>query len=468
MARNQVLPVYHQIEITDIASDGMGVGRHEGMVVFVEQTVPGDVVDVQITRKKSGYRKGNPILFHQKSSLRSEPVCHHYGVCGGCKWQNLHYSHQLAYKQKWVEDALSRIGKVTYPSIRPIIASDQAYHYRNKLEYTFSDSGWLTDEEIKSGKTFQRNALGFHIPGRFDKVLDIQTCHLQADPGNAIRLFIRNYALTNHLSFFNLYKQTGLLRTLILRNNQQGEWMVCLCVTEFNPQVAELLDALSEQFPEIKSLLYAINTKRNDTLEGLEVQTYMGTPYIIDEIEGLKFRIGPKSFYQTNPVQAHTLYKIAREFAGIQKGDIVYDLYSGIGTIALFVSSLAQKVIGVEYVDDAVHDARENALLNRIENASFIAGDMQKILVSDFFGQQGHPDVIITDPPRAGMHEEVTRRLRDSGASRIVYVSCNPATQARDLSILDTNYQIQAVQPVDMFPQTTHVENVVLLERRSF
>jgi 23S rRNA (uracil1939-C5)-methyltransferase len=467
MGRSEKVQVYEKLEITAIASEGMGIARHEGLVIFVEQTVTGDIVDVRITRKKSGFRQGKPVFFHRYSPIRIKPVCDHFGICGGCKWQIISYADQLEHKVRQVHDALHRIGKIELPEIRPMIGAPEPYFYRNKLEYTFSDSGWLTDEEIRSGKDFaDRNALGFHIPGRFDKVLDIHKCYLQPDPGNAIRNFIKQYAVKHQLTFFNLIKQTGFLRTLILRNTRAGEWMVCLSVTEKQDALFLLLDALQAQFPEITSLLYAINTKRNDTLEALEVITYKGLPYITEEMEGIKFNIGPKSFYQTNPVQAYELYKVARDFAGISATDTVYDLYTGAGTIALFVAGMAKKVIGIEYVEDAVNDAKLNAQLNRIQNTSFFSGDMKNILVEGFFETHGKPDVIITDPPRAGMHEDVCKRIAESGASRIVYVSCNPATQARDLNLLDANYRVVSIQPVDMFPQTTHVENVVLLEKR--
>lgn len=467
MARRETPLIYQQLEITAIASEGMGIARHNGMVVFVEQTLTGDVVDVRITRKKSGYRQGIPLHFHQYSPLRIEPVCTHFGVCGGCKWQNLSYNDQLEHKARQVYDALHRLAKIELPEINPIMAAPAPFEYRNKLEYTFSDSRWLTEYEIKSGATFEhRNALGFHIPGKFDKVLDISHCHLQPEPGNAIRLFVRNYAIEQQLPFFNLVKQTGWLRTLTLRNTLAGEWMFCLSVTEQNKELFKLLDAVAAAFPQITSLLYAVNNKRNDTLEGVEVMTYKGQPYITELMEDLRFRIGPKSFYQTNPRQAYELYKVVREFAAIRSDQNVYDLYTGTGTIALFVARQAAKVTGVEYVEDAVHDARINAQANNISNANFFAGDMKNILVPEFFAQHGKPDVIITDPPRAGMHEDVCQCIANSGAERIVYVSCNPATQARDLALLDAHYKVINVQPLDMFPQTTHVENVVLLVKK--
>lgn len=466
--RTQKAPqIYENLEITAMASDGKGIGRVENMVVFVEHTVTGDVVDVQVTKKKSGFRQGIPIIFHKKSALRQEPVCIHFGICGGCKWQNLKYEYQLDHKHQQVIDALKRIAKVEYPEPARIMAAPDVLRYRNKLEYTFSDSSWLTDEEIKSGADYSdRDALGFHIPGRFDKILDIKTCHLQAEPGNEIRLFIRREAKKLNLPFFNLRTQEGNLRTLLMRNNKAGDWMICLSVTDYNESVKALLELVKAEFPQIKSLYFAVNTKRNDTLTDIEPEVFHGEAWIEEEMEGLKFRIHPKSFYQTNADQAFELYKKTREFADIQEGEMVYDLYTGTGTIALFLAAKAAKVVGVEYVEEAVIDARENAKSNKISNTEFISGDMKDILVEDFFAIHGKPDVIITDPPRAGMHEQVTKRILESGAKRIVYVSCNPATQARDLAILDTKYKITEVQAVDMFPQTTHVENIVKLELR--
>lgn len=459
--------VYNSLEITAMASDGYGIARHEGMVVFVEHTVTGDVVDVRITKKKSGFRQGTPILFHKKSELRVEPVCAHFGVCGGCKWQSLAYEDQLGHKARQVYDAFKRIGKIEFPEPEVILAAPKIYHYRNKMEYTFSSARWLSQDEIDSGKTFEdRNALGFHIPGRFDKILEIEQCFLQDDLGNQIRLFIRRKAREMSIPFFNLVSQEGNLRTLMLRNNRKGEWMLCLMVTDFSDEVKKLLEQVRDEFPQIKSLNYAINTKRNDSMTDVDPIVFNGEPWIDEEMEGLKFRIHPKSFYQTNADQAYALYCKARDYAGIKETDVVYDLYTGTGTIALFLARQAAKVIGVEYVQEAVDDALVNAKRNGIANAEFFAGDMKDVLVDEFFKTHGKPDVIITDPPRAGMHEDVTKRLLESGARRIVYVSCNAATQARDLAILDSKYKVSAVQPVDMFPQTTHVETVVQLDLR--
>ena len=469
MARSQKQLIYPNLEITGLASEGMGVARHEGIVVFVEHTVTGDVVDVQITRKKSGFRQGKPIHFHTFSPLRIDPVCEHFGTCGGCKWQNISYENQLIHKQKTVTDALTRIAKVELPEISPILGAPEPFYYRNKMEYTFSSARWLTEAEINSEeKLDNRNALGFHIPGRFDKVLDIRTCHLQDETGNKIRLFVKKYAEDRQLQFYDIIRQTGLLRNLMIRNTIAGEWMVILSVTEMNTDISGLLDGLGETFPQITSLLYTINTKKNDVMYDLDIITWKGNAFITEEMEGLEFRIGPKSFYQTNPKQAYELYKKTREFAGIEKEDIVYDLYTGTGTIALFVAANAKKVVGIESVPEAIEDAFNNAALNGISNIAFTAGDMKDVLVDDFFALHGKPDIIITDPPRVGMHADVTKRLLESGAKKIVYVSCNPSTQARDIALLDEKYKVTKVQPVDMFPQTTHVENIVLMEKRLF
>lgn len=461
-------PIYNDLEITALSSDGQGIARNDGMVIFVEKTITGDVVDAQVVKKKSGFRVAKPIKFHSYSELRTEPKCEHFGICGGCKWQNLGIENQLNHKHQQVIDALKRIAKVDFPEPSRILASKDEYLYRNKLEFTFSDSAWLTDEQIQSGQEFKdRDALGFHIPGRFDKILDINTCLLQPEPSNTIRLFIADKAKELEIPFFNLREQTGVLRTLLIRNTLQGDWMLCLSVTEYNDKVEQLLHAVKDKFPEIKSLFYAVNTKRNDTLTDISPDLFSGEPFIEEQMENLKFRIHPKSFYQTNSAQAYELYKIARDYADIQEGELVYDLYTGTGTIGLFVAEKARQVIGVEYVEEAVADARINAEVNGISNAQFFAGDMKDILIEDFFTTHGQPDIIITDPPRAGMHESVTKRILESGAKRIVYISCNPATQARDLAILDERYKVTAVQPVDMFPHTTHVENIVKLELKN-
>jgi len=467
MKKERKEQILTNLEVTAMSSEGKGIARLEGLVVFIDHCVTGDVVDARIYRKKSGYREAAPVHFHTYSALRETPVCAHFGTCGGCKWQNLKYSEQLNHKQKQVSDALTRIGKINYPEVFPILEAPEIYRYRNKMEYTFSDSRWITDAEIVSlDKITTRTALGFHIPGRFDKILNIENCHLQQDTGNQIRLFIRREAEKAEIPFFNLREQTGVLRTLLMRNNGAGEWMVCLSVTEFSPEVESLLNQLHAEFPEITSLFYAVNTKRNDTMTDIDPHIFKGQQWITERMENLSFRIHPKSFYQTNTAQALELYRKTREFAGLTGTENVYDLYTGTGTIALFLAEKAAKVTGVEYVEEAVIDARQNAIDNGIKNATFFAGDMKDILLPEFFSEHGKPDVIITDPPRAGMHESVTKRILESGAKRIVYVSCNPSTQARDLAILDEKYAVKAVQPVDMFPQTTHVENIVLLELR--
>ncbi|MFL5764197.1 MAG: 23S rRNA (uracil(1939)-C(5))-methyltransferase RlmD [Bacteroidia bacterium] len=462
------LPVVENVKVIDASSDGQSVARTDEYVMFIKGAVPGDVVDVQITRKKSKYREGNAIAIKERSDKRVEPVCQHFGVCGGCKWQNMSYEWQLFYKQKQVTDALTRLAKIELPEIAPILGSGKTYYYRNKLEFSFSNKKWLTTEEIQSNASFDhRNALGFHIPGMFDKILDIQHCHLQEEPSNAIRNEIRKYALENNLAFFDLREQVGLLRNIIVRSTSTGEWMLIMAFHYDDPEnIRKFLDHLANQFPQITSLQYVINSKRNDTIGDLEIIVHKGNNSIYENMEGLKFKIGPKSFYQTNSEQAYELYKIAREFAQIKNTDIVYDLYTGTGTIANFVAKQAKKVVGVEYVPAAIEDAKINAELNGISNTVFYAGDMKDVLNDEFLAENGKADVIITDPPRAGMHEDVTKKILEMDAERIVYVSCNPSTQARDLQILDAKYKVTRVQPVDMFPQTHHVENVVLLERR--
>jgi 23S rRNA (uracil1939-C5)-methyltransferase len=457
------------LTILDTASTGQSVAKQDDLVIFIEGGVPGDVVDVQLTKKKSKYREGRVIRIVEPSPYRVKPECQHFGVCGGCKWQDLDYSRQVFYKQKQVHDNLHRIGKIELPDFAPILPSGKVYYYRNKLEFSFSNRKWLTQEEIASGDSFEgdRNALGFHIPKMFNKILDIQHCHLQPEPSNAIRLATRNYAIENGLTFFDPTEQTGFLRNMIVRNSSTGEVMVIVIFhNDDKPAREGLLNHLAERFPEITSLMYVINPKRNDTINDLEAQVFKGRDFIFEEMEGLKFKVGPKSFYQTNSEQAYALYKITRDFAGLTGNEVVYDLYTGTGTIALFVAHNAKKVVGIEYVEDAIKDAKVNAELNNISHASFYAGDMKDVLTQDFVEKNGKPDVIITDPPRAGMHEDVVKRIAETGAKRIVYVSCNPATQARDLAILDEKYKVTKVQPVDMFPHTHHVENVVLLELR--
>ena len=441
------------------------------LVIFVPYVVPGDVVDLQVKRKKNHYAEAVAVKFHEKSPLRTEPFCSHFGVCGGCKWQCLSYEEQLKYKQKQVFDNLTRIGKVELPEFRPILGSEKTRFYRNKLEFTFSNKRWLTEEEVKQDVKYdQMNAVGFHIPGAFDKVLAIDKCWLQDDISNQIRNAVRDYAYAHNFPFFDLRTQEGLLRNIMIRTSSTGELMVVLqCkVTdgEGRRKMEEILQFMADSFPQITSLMYVINNKCNDTIGDLDVEVFKGNDHIFEEMEGLRFKVGPKSFYQTNSEQAYNLYKVAREFAGLTGNELVYDLYTGTGTIANFVARQARKVVGIEYVPEAIEDAKVNSALNGIDNTLFYAGDMKDILTNDFIAEHGRPDVIITDPPRAGMHNDVTDVILAAEPKRIVYVSCNPATQARDLQLLDGKYKVTAVQPVDMFPHTHHVENVVQLERR--
>ena len=456
-----------------MAAEGKAIAKVNDLVIFVPYVVPGDVVDLQIKRKKHHYAEAVAVKFHEYSRERAVPFCQHYGVCGGCKWQVLPYSEQIKYKQKQVTDNLTRIGKIELPEISPILGSEKTQFYRNKLEYTFSNKRWLTEEEIKQNVEYeQMNAVGFHIPNAFDKVLAIEKCWLQDDISNRIRNAVRDYAYEHNYSFINLRTQEGMLRNMIIRTSTTGELMVIL-IAKIEEEVEELrlfkqlLQYVADTFPEITSLLYIINNKRNDTITDLDVYTFKGKDHIFEEMEGLRFKIGPKSFYQTNSEQAYNLYKIARNFAGLTGKELVYDLYTGTGTIANFVSKQARQVIGIEYVPEAIEDAKVNAEINGIKNTLFFAGDMKDMLTQDFINQYGRPDVIITDPPRAGMHQDVVDVILFAEPKRIVYVSCNPATQARDLQLLDVKYKVKAIQPVDMFPHTHHVENVVLLELRN-
>lgn len=469
MARKRKeLPLLEGVTITGVAAEGKAMAKVDGMALFVPFAAPGDVADIQITRKKSSFAEGRVVRFQQLSSLRSEPFCQHFGVCGGCKWQHLPYEEQLRHKQQQVEDSLTRIGKVELPEITPILGAPQTTFYRNKMEYTFSDKRWLTNEEVRSGQDFgQMNALGFHIPGMYDKVLDIEKCWLQDDLANRIRNSVRGYCLEHGYSFFDLRNQAGLMRTLLIRNSSIGEWMVIVVFYEDDREKIEgLMGYLANEFPQITSLLYIINSKANDTITDQEVLVWKGRDYIIEEMEGLQFRIGPKSFYQTNSEQAHHLYEVARSFAHLTGEERVYDLYTGTGTIANFVARNAKEVIGIEYVEEAIADAKVNSEINGIGNTRFYAGDMKNVLTAEFIAEQGRPDVVITDPPRAGMHDDVVQAILLAAPQRIVYVSCNPATQARDLNLLDAAYRVTRVEPVDMFPHTHHVENVVLLEKR--
>ena len=460
-----------KVTIMDVAAEGKAIAKVNDLVIFVPYVVPGDVVDLQIKRKKNKYAEAEAVKFHELSPNRAVPFCQHYGVCGGCKWQVLPYSEQIRYKQKQVEDNLRRIGKIELPEISPILGSDKTEFYRNKLEFTFSNKRWLTNEEVRQDVKYdQMNAVGFHIPGAFDKVLAIEKCWLQDDISNRIRNAVRDYAYEHDYSFINLRTQEGMLRNMIVRTSSTGELMVIvICkITEDHEMelFKQLLQFVADSFPEITSLLYIINNKCNDTINDLDVHVFKGKDHIFEEMEGLCFKVGPKSFYQTNSEQAYNLYKVAREFAGLTGNELVYDLYTGTGTIANFVSRQARQVIGIEYVPEAIEDAKVNAEINDIKNALFYAGDMKDILTQDFINQHGRPDVIITDPPRAGMHQDVVDVILFAEPKRIVYVSCNPATQARDLQLLDEKYKVKAIQPVDMFPHTHHVENVVLLELR--
>lgn len=472
MARKKKeLPLLEKVTITDVAAEGKAVAKVNELVIFVPYVVPGDVGDLQVKRKKNHYAEAVAVKFHEKSPLRTEPFCSHFGVCGGCKWQCLSYEEQLKYKQKQVFDNLTRIGKVELPEFRPILGSEKTRFYRNKLEFTFSNKRWLTEEEVKQEVKYdQMNAVGFHIPGAFDKVLAIDKCWLQDDISNQIRNAVRDYAYAHNFPFFDLRTQEGLLRNIMIRTSSTGELMVVLqCkVTddEGRRKMEEILQFMADSFPQITSLMYVINNKCNDTIGDLDVEVFKGNDHIFEEMEGLRFKVGPKSFYQTNSEQAYNLYKVAREFAGLTGNELVYDLYTGTGTIANFVARQARKVVGIEYVPEAIEDAKVNSALNGIDNTLFYAGDMKDILTNDFIAEHGRPDVIITDPPRAGMHNDVIDVILAAEPKRIVYVSCNPATQARDLQLLDGKYKVTAVQPVDMFPHTHHVENVVQLERR--
>lgn len=461
--------VFENVEVLDAGAKGVSVAKAaDGKVIFIPNVVPGDVVDVQTFKKRKAYYEGKAVYFHKLSDKRVEPVCTHFGACGGCKWQNMDYQFQLGYKHQEVENNLKRIGKIDLPEFEPILGSKEQFFYRNKMEFSFSNARWLTDDEIKSGEELgKENALGFHIPKMWDKILDIQKCHLQQDPSNQIRNEIRTFANENGLAFYNPREHTGFLRTLMIRTASTGEIMVLIQFFKEDVKKRELLlNFLKDRFPEITSLQYVINGKPNDTIYDQNVVCFHGRDYILEEMEGLQFSINAKSFYQTNSEQAYELYKITREFAGLTGEELVYDLYTGTGTIAQFVSKEAKKVIGVEAVPEAIADAKLNAERNKITNCEFFVGDMKNVFNDDFIAQNGQPDVIITDPPRDGMHKDVVAQILKIAPKRVVYVSCNSATQARDLALMDEMYQVVRVRPVDMFPQTHHVENVVLLEKR--
>ena len=468
VSRKKNLPTYENVVVTDVAAEGNAIAKINDMVLFVEGVIPGDVINVQITKKKKRYCEGRVLEVVRPSSDRMNAFCKHFGVCGGCKWQILPYDKQLMYKEKQVKDQLERIGHVTVNEYLPILGSQWKEFYRNKLEFTFSNKRWITEDEVRTNaEIINSNAVGFHVPRLFDKVVDIEECHLQASPSNEIRNFIRTFALAHNFTFFDIRNHAGLLRNLIIRTSSTGECMVIVVFYENDSEKIEtLLAALHKEFPQISSLLYIINQKANDTIGDQEVITYYGNDHIFEEMENLRFKIGPKSFYQTNSKQAYELYKIAREFAQLSGNELVYDLYTGTGTIANFVAAKARQVIGIEYVPEAIEDAKVNSSINNIGNTLFYAGDMKDILTDDFIAKHGAPDVIITDPPRAGMHEDVVETILHAQPKRIVYVSCNPATQARDLQLLSDSYNILKSRAVDMFPHTQHVENVVLLERR--
>lgn len=469
MARKKKdLPLLNGVEILDVAAEGNSIARVDDMVVFIPFGAPGDIADVKIDRKKKNYAEGHIEKLTTPSAVRVEPRCEHFTVCGGCRWQHLPYDFQLKCKRQQVVDALERIAKIPYPEVKPALGSENIWEYRNKMEYTFSNKKWLTFDQLRSGEEFpERRCAGFHIPGAFDKVLDINSCHLQDHLGDRLRLFIKQFGMEHDYAFYDLRGQTGLLRTLMIRISSTGEVMAVMVFGEDDREkINTLLNAVAEEFPEITSLLYVVNTKVNDTIADQEIILFKGREFIEEEMEGLKFRVGPKSFYQTNSRQAHRLYSVAREFARLTGDELVYDLYTGTGTIACFIAPKARHVVGIEYVPEAIEDAKINAAVNGLDNTEFYAGDMKNVLTADFIEAHGRPDVMIVDPPRAGMHEDVVKVILEASPRRIVYVSCNPATQARDLALLHEKYDIEAVQPVDMFPHTQHVENVVALTLR--
>ena len=468
MARNKSKPYYKEVLIEDIGAEGKSLARVGDLVVFTQLVVPGDVVDIQVTKKRKKYQEGKVTQIHEFSADRVEAFCTHFGICGGCKWQNLPYSKQLFYKEKQVDDQLRRIGKIEFSEIMPILGSEKQTFYRNKLEFTFSNKRWLTIEELNDEtKPMNMNSLGFHVSGMFNKVINIEKCWLQPEPSNRIRNFVYNYAIENQLDFFDISSQKGFLRNLIIRTTSIGETMVL--VSFFGDDKAKretFLNALVKEFPEITSLLFVINEKGNDSITDQDVVLFYGRDYILEEMEDLKFKIGPKSFYQTNTEQAYNLYKIVRDFVGLNGSETVYDLYTGTGTIANFIARNSKKVIGIEYVPEAIEDAKTNSELNNIENTLFFAGDIKNVLNDEFITKYGKPEVIIIDPPRAGVHADVVQTILRILPEKIVYVSCNPATQARDVLLMSEMYKTTKIQPVDMFPHTHHVENVVLLEKR--
>jgi len=459
--------IIQDVEIIDAGAEGKAVGRKDNMVIFIGNAIPGDVADILITRKKKSFLEGKAVAFKHLSEKRDTPFCAHFGMCGGCKWQNMKYEHQLFYKQKQVADNFIRIAHLEIPEISPIIASPMQTCYRNKLEYTFSDYRWLTDEDMKSGNrdSINMNALGFHIPQHFDRVLDIETCYLQDELTNLIRNSLKEFCITKGLTFYNPRRHEGFMRNLLIRNTTLDETMAIVVFGEEHEEnQKKVLDHILAFYPELTSLMYVVNTKHNDIINDLEILSYYGPPFITEQLGDMKFRIGPVSFFQTNSRQALNMYNIIKNFAGDTAGKIIYDLYTGTGTIANFISQYAAKVVGIEYIPSAIEDAKVNSELNKITNTFFVAGDIAKTLDDDFVAQHGKPDIIITDPPRSGMHPAVVEQLLKIKPERIVYVSCNPATQARDLALMTEQYSIKSVQPIDMFPHTHHVENVVLLE----
>jgi 23S rRNA (uracil1939-C5)-methyltransferase len=462
------MPLLEKVRIMDIGAEGNAIARIDNQVVFVPMLIPGDVVDIRVRKKRRKFMEGTVVRFHEYSPDRIKPRCIHFGVCGGCKWQHLPYEKQLQFKEKQVKDNLIRIGKVDIPDSDPIMGSEEIFYYRNKLEYTFSDKRWLTREEMISDiDHINEDALGFHILGMFDKVLDIRECHLQPEPSNAIRDAVRRYAHRKSLAFFNLRQQSGFLRNLIIRNTSNGKVMVIVVFyLDEKERIEGLLDFLVSEFPQITSLFYIINTKQNDSLADQVPVLYKGEDHLLEEMDGLKFRIGPKSFYQTNTKQSLRLYKVARDSAALTGNEVVYDLYTGAGTIANFIAASAQKVIGIEYIDEAVRDAVINSEINNIRNTRFFAGDIRSLLNDQFISENGKPDIIITDPPRAGMHEDVVKQIIKASPGKVIYISCNPSTQARDISLMSEYYGVTRIQPVDMFPHTHHVENIILLEKK--
>ncbi|MDA3907237.1 MAG: 23S rRNA (uracil(1939)-C(5))-methyltransferase RlmD [Bacteroidales bacterium] len=464
--KNKELPILEQVEIVSFAAEGKSLARVEDKVVFVPLTVPGDIVDIQLTRSRSSFSEGKVIKYHKKSDLRIEPECQHFGKCGGCKWQMLDYKKQLELKQNQVLENFQHLGNFEFPTHFPILPSKNIYFYRNKLEFTFSNRKWLTEysKEIDFND-LSMDGLGFHLPKMFDRILDLENCHLQKEPSNAIRMSIRNFAIENKISFYSIRKREGYLRNLIIRSASKGDLMVILVVGYDDKQILDaIMKHIAENFPEITSLMYIINTNLNDTTNGMTAELFKGNPFIMEQMEDIKFKVGPLSFYQTNSEQAYEMYKIAREYAQLTGEEVVYDLYTGTGTIANFIARNAKKVIGIEYVPEAIEDAIVNSEINKIDNTSFYAGDMGKVLTPKFVKENGKADVIITDPPRAGMHETVVNQLLEMEAKRIIYISCNPSTQARDIDLLKSKYTVTKVQPLDMFPQTHHVENIVLLD----